>query len=421
MKDIIPTPEPLKYSEASDRNQVSCARHLKKYGISVGSLDKVQSKVMAHMLPTQIMNPDTGVTDMQPACTLPQQLLSSYGVNPISCGLENDTLHPAFGDMNVMKGCVMKTADPNGYFPTGNTYSDRAKVRGFLDNAAVALDADSQRYLESMRTKKLELEGKLASIKQKRQDIRDIIEPIRREYFKELTICENEIKQNDIRKNSMDSSRRPESRVPTQSDVEIKIQELESLHANYKEKILRNLRDLSFVSTFRIESQGWVGPKHIADLDFIKQATPSNTKSFTKPVNLSISDVYDNDKIVKAGGEIHREENFVSINWNDQTRTIFIPPGMEARFFEHTNFQGKNTGWIGHRHNPETAPTHNNLFPSGWDRQISSVEISGVFNNRAPNREGYVTNVINNARRTIRTLRPTNFVTPLNNSKMPVH
>jgi hypothetical protein len=359
------------------------------------------------------MNPDMGMTDMQPACTLPQQLLSSYGINPISCGLESDTLYPAFGDMNVMKGCVMKTADPNGYFPTGSTYSDTEKVRGFLDKAAIALDGDSQRYLESMRAKKLELEDKLASIKKKRQDIKDVIEPIKLEYYNQLTICENEIKLNDSRKNSMDSSRRPDSRVPRKSDLEKRIEELESLHATYKEKILRNIRELSFVSTFKTESQGWVGTKFIGDLDFIQNANPINVKSFTKPVNLSISDVYDNAKISTASGELYKETNFTNenIKWNDETRTVFIPAGMKARFHEHVydprrgdSSLGANTGWIGLPENPVVLPTHNNLFPSGWDKHVSSVDITGVFNNRAPNREGYVTNVINNVRQTIRDL-----------------
>jgi hypothetical protein len=351
---------------------------------------------------------------MQPACTLPQQLLSSYGVDPTSCGLaENDALHPAFGDMNVMKGCVMKTADPNGYFPRGNTYSDTTKLQGFLNNAATALDADSQRYLETMRAKKLDLENKLANLRQKRQDIRDVIQPIKREYYKELTICENEIKRNDRRKNSTDSSKRPNSRVPTQSDIEKNIQELESLHASYNEKILRNVRELSFVSTFKTESRGWVGPQFIGSLDFIQNADPRNVKSFTKPVNLSISDVHNNATLQKAGDEIHREQNFTNtdINWNDETRTIFIPAGMKARFHQHIydkrkgiSSLGANTGWIGLSSNPVVMPTHNSLFPTRWDKQVSSMEISGVFNHRAPNRDEYVTSVINRARQIIRDL-----------------
>lgn len=404
MKDIIPTPEPLKYNEASARDQVSCASHLENYGISVDSLGNVQAKVMAHMFPTQIMNPDTGVTDMQPACTLPQQLLPSYGINPTSCTFDNEKLHPAFGDMNVIKGCVMKTADPNGFFPAGNTYSDKAKVQRFLDNAANALDGDSQRYLQYLRDKKLELEGNLATIQKKRQDIRNVIEPIKRAYYQERTLCEQEMKQHNTRKNNMESSKRPEPRVPTKTEVELQIEELENLHASYKNKLLRNMRELSFVSTFRTASQGWVGPKFIGDLDFIQQSTPLDVRSFTKPINLTESDVYDARKIVEIGYNVSRQKDFFQANWNDQTRTIFIPAGMKARFFEHTNFEGASTSWIGSSTNPVVLPTYNHLFPTRWDNTVSSVEISGVFNNRAPNREWYVRNVISRVKRMIRNM-----------------
>ena len=404
MKDIIPTPEPLKYSEASDFNQVSCASHLEKYGINVGALDKVQSKVMAHLFPTQVMNVDTGTTDMQPACTLPQQLLPSYAINPISCGLTNDAMHPAFGDMNVMKGCVMKTADPNGFFTRGNTYPDATKVRGFLDNAAVALDGDSQRYIEFMRGEKKKLQDRLASIQQQRQEIRDVIAPIKTAYHREMTTCENEIKQHNQRKNSTNSSIRPESIVPKQSDIEKHMEELESLHASFKEKILRNIREISFVSSFSIASQGWVGSKLISDLDFIKEATPSDKQSFSKPINLSVSDVYDETKLAKIGTDVIKVNETFKVNWDNKTRTILIPPGMKARFYEHPEFKGGATQWIGAPHNPVVIPTHNNLFPSGWDKLVSSMEISGVFSHMPPNIERYVQNVITYARRMIRDL-----------------
>ena len=386
--DIVVTPEPLRFTDLSGQKQSSCAGHLDAIGMNMGSLHKDQTKVMAHLFPTQIMNMRSGATEAQPACTLPQHMLPSYNDRRRSCQIASrNRLNQAFGDKNIVKGCVMKTADPDKLFPGQETYKTTGQVKDFLTNAAWALDTDSREYLLYLKRRKNELQDTLNTLSQELEGLKTASERAREAYNKERGVCDQEIAEYNSRQGG--ASTPPVYNGPSKASLQAIIQQARNAEYQKNMAYIRNIRELSFVSLLSLGTQDFVGQLPVAEIPSGKQLAFMNW--YVNYITL-------NDLAMgthrKGSGEMSSYDNFVEIstNWNDVTRTVFIPPGMDCQLFEHIHFAGEHIGWFNIEDNDSSTilPTFHTLKGAGWDRKISSAHVKGAFKSRVPDTYAFV-------------------------------
>lgn len=381
----------LDYADTNNHPTARCNAYMTKHGINVQNVSKDRMKVMAQLVPTHTFDMDTGGTEQHKACTLPESALRTYNINPgagYHCMLQNpDNVVLRFasgkGAVDVMKGCVASFSHDRKRYGDGDVYPGEGQVNNMLDDAYQILDYETIVIIRALRQKVKELT-------EKRDHLKNVVLPqsyseMRQAYDNYLMVradCDYYI---DLYPSVM---RKIASLLYT---INIGIhranQKVNWLKGTLKQhhrdakinKLIRNIRELSFVTLFEHVMSGGSGG---GDLRTFKKHILSGSPkiSYTKPVhNLNHNNI--NNKSQWAGGSL--DIGFVGGGWNDRVSSIFFAPGMNAEGYEHVNFVGRKITFT-----PYEYP--NNLqsgyFPDfrqvAFNDILSSLRVFGAFNSQ---------------------------------------
>jgi hypothetical protein len=149
---------------------------------------------------------------------------------------------------------------------------------------------------------------------------------------------------------------------------------------------------LSFVSLLDVETNDFVGPRPVSQ---IPSGDPKDRRAFYNQnvQNIQLSDL-ERGRHRSSAGEISSVINFADLspNWDNKTKTVFIPPGMDCQLFEHPYYRGHSIGWFSNEGEDGSLilPTLHTLSSSGWANLISSIKVKGAFKSSVPDTFQYV-------------------------------
>jgi hypothetical protein len=378
----------LNYEDVSKPSS-RCNVYMAQNGIPVENIGKNKMKVMAQFVPSYTYNLETGGTTSHKACTLPESALETYKVNTrggnYQCYLQNPdsvTVQLATGKtpFDVTKGCAVPFSYDQTKYIDGDVKSTADEVNNMLDNAYQILDYDTLAYIRKLRREVAEL----TAIRNKLRDV-DLPKSIsdltaaQNKYNEVRTECEDVVNVKYpavMKKIQAESDKINASITSSRNEVDGLRRTLPDYHRDKKlAKIIRNINELSFVTLFWDIMSGFWDPSK-KWVDAVKSGNAH--VSYTKPTpSLGYRNI--NRKGEWAGGV--REVSFVGGQWNDQTSSLFFPPGMKATLYEHINFGGRSI--------EPSLPDYPNglqhgymldLRSQGYNDTLSSLRIYGAFN-----------------------------------------
>lgn len=377
----------LDYYGVTGEPTAQCNSYMAKNGIYIDPNDNKKMKVLAQLVPSYTYS-ETGGTIAHKACTLPTPALKTYNIdtsqNNYQCLLQNAdnvTLRFASGtsSTDVIKGCVVPFSNEQSKYTDGDVYTSQSQVSDMLDNAYQILNYETVVYIRS-------LEQKVKDLTKKRDDLKNIELPksytelrdAHDNYLRVKADCDN---YNKLYPSVMGQFAALINTVTlgtqkTMNEVNSLKKTLKDYHKNLKiDKLIRNIRELSFVTFFEHVMSGFNSRNWQSSV-----LSGSPKIAFTRPLpNLSYGNI--NNKNVWANGVM--EVPYIGDRWNDRVSSIFLPPGMSAEVYEHSYFNGKKIVFkpVGYPNNfsSEYNPDFRQL---NFNDITSSMRIFGGFNSQ---------------------------------------
>lgn len=369
--------EPLSFDSLKKTPMASCHQYLN----SITGVDKNQMKVLSQFTPTYTYEVN-GTTKLQQSCTLPSHVMPAYKMSPsqFNCTMHNELMDDNYAveyghttPEDVSDGCVMKFTQIPKY-ENGAVFDDTAKLNAVLNNTYVALDYDTLSYINALMKQIMDLRSQINKLTtedlpraQKEKD--DAVKGYNQTKYE----CDN-ISTAPI--GSLKERRIVNAKNRTLHNYSATINHLKRTLKDYHRqkkinKLIRNIRDLSFVTLF--EHTNLKGKK----LSYVNELP-----------NLHMNNI---NQYSEYSNNIRTIPNFPS-KWRNQASSIFFPPGMDAELYEGENldprslkvsFEKSSQAWST-RHADFTRMSAKDGRTYNMNDKINSIRIKGAFK---PNRK----------------------------------
>lgn len=382
---------PLEYHATKQNTNAQCQAHMADHGIHFGDMNKNRMKVMAQFLPTYTYDKDTSAISKHKACTLPMGVMNTYDINGqdnnFNCYLQNPSniklrLSDGKNVTDVTNGCIA----PFGYDETvnykGDMFNSPEQVNNMLDNAYEILDYE---MLLKIRT----LEDNVKKLRKERDRLENEDLPRSNSQLTEAKsryiLSYNECDRISSQYNRMYAGV-AEALEQKKKDIEYYELEANKLKATLKDdyqtkvtdKIMRNIKELSFVTLFK----NVMNVKNESNASTDEVLSGGEKITFVHNIsNLTRENINDLNLWRYDKGTDYN----IDIEMNDNVSSIYIPRGMEVALFEHWDKNGREANY---GQGGETRASNTVVKDLGiqMNDRVTSLTVKG----------GFITNVMNN-------------------------